>query len=239
MDTFAQLAELGKYTGYDYGDGWLKITCSADAEHTLLCGEELLLDDMTWVAEFTIGLPGEAWTLDWEHRHFVASGPDFATVINDLYEAVHAQRGHACPTHPGRASEPPSFEQIAAAIQAEHPEAKHIVDLRPLVPDDLAETMTEIFSKWHPANMPPEIEAAVHEVFSEMEALVAPYKGYYPVVERQGDAIRGRVALRRDVVTFEGRTPQEVREAFEDAVEDYLELCAEQGRNPEPPSLTE
>jgi predicted HicB family RNase H-like nuclease len=38
-----------------------------------------------------------------------------------------------------------------------------------------------------------------------------------------------------DVLTFQGRTVEEVRQAFQDSVDDYLEFCAGRGESPERP----
>lgn len=63
------------------------------------------------------------------------------------------------------------------------------------------------------------------------------YKGYTGVFEFDPtiDAFHGRVVGLLDVVTFEGRSVEELRRAMEESVEDYLELCAEAGKEPERP----
>ena len=63
------------------------------------------------------------------------------------------------------------------------------------------------------------------------------YKNYVGVVEFDDEAgvIRGRIANLRDVVTFQGKTVDEVRRAFRDSVDDYLEFCDERGEKPEKP----
>lgn len=38
-----------------------------------------------------------------------------------------------------------------------------------------------------------------------------------------------------DLVTFEGNNPAEVKEAFEESVDDYLEVCIEMGLEPNKP----
>jgi predicted HicB family RNase H-like nuclease len=45
----------------------------------------------------------------------------------------------------------------------------------------------------------------------------------------------GKLEYIRDLVSFEGADVQGLRRAFEEAVEDYLELCANEGRDPEKP----
>ncbi len=63
------------------------------------------------------------------------------------------------------------------------------------------------------------------------------YKGYSGVVEFDGEAgvLHGRVVGLRDVVTFQGETVAETRQAFQDSVDDYLEWCQELGHEPERP----
>jgi predicted HicB family RNase H-like nuclease len=66
---------------------------------------------------------------------------------------------------------------------------------------------------------------------------VMQYKGYTGRVEVDEEAgiIFGRVIGLRDVITFQGETVQEARQAFQDSVDDYLEFCAERGEAPEKP----
>jgi predicted HicB family RNase H-like nuclease len=66
---------------------------------------------------------------------------------------------------------------------------------------------------------------------------VIEYKGYTGVFEFDPsvDAFHGRVVGMRDVVTFEGRSLDELRREMAESVEDYLELCSEAGRDPERP----
>ena len=63
------------------------------------------------------------------------------------------------------------------------------------------------------------------------------YKGYTGVFEFDPsiDAFHGRVIGLQDVVTFEGCSVEELRHEMEASVEDYLELCAEAGKEPERP----
>jgi predicted HicB family RNase H-like nuclease len=60
------------------------------------------------------------------------------------------------------------------------------------------------------------------------------YKGYTGSLEVDTDAglIFGRVLDLRDVITFKGETVAEVRQAFQDSVDDYLEFCQELGQEP-------
>jgi predicted HicB family RNase H-like nuclease len=49
------------------------------------------------------------------------------------------------------------------------------------------------------------------------------------------DAFHGRVVGLLDVVTFEGRSLDELRREMAESVEDYLALCEQVGRDPERP----
>jgi predicted HicB family RNase H-like nuclease len=63
------------------------------------------------------------------------------------------------------------------------------------------------------------------------------YKGYFGKVEFDDEAnvFHGEVINLRDVITFEGKTVEELRQAFHDSVDDYLEFCAARGEDPEKP----
>ncbi len=63
------------------------------------------------------------------------------------------------------------------------------------------------------------------------------YKGYTSTLELDDDAghFYGRVIGLRDVISFQGASVQELRDAFAEAVDDYLEWCAELGEPPEKP----
>lgn len=63
------------------------------------------------------------------------------------------------------------------------------------------------------------------------------HKGYQAHIEidEEHDILHGEVVGLRDVVTFQGRTIDELRSAFVDSVEDYLEFCRERGERPEKP----
>ncbi len=57
------------------------------------------------------------------------------------------------------------------------------------------------------------------------------YKGYIGRVEYEEESgvFFGEVTNIRDVITFEGTSVEELRRAFHDSVDDYLEFCAERG----------
>lgn len=61
------------------------------------------------------------------------------------------------------------------------------------------------------------------------------YKGYLGSVEfSEEDALfYGKVLGIRALVSYEGSNAQELIADFHDAVDDYLELCAQQGKEPE------
>jgi predicted HicB family RNase H-like nuclease len=63
------------------------------------------------------------------------------------------------------------------------------------------------------------------------------YKGYIGHVEFDDDAeiFHGEVINTRDVITFQGKSVEEIKQAFRDSVEDYLEYCAKLGQQPEKP----
>ncbi|TMJ16224.1 MAG: type II toxin-antitoxin system HicB family antitoxin [Alphaproteobacteria bacterium] len=61
------------------------------------------------------------------------------------------------------------------------------------------------------------------------------YKGYNAAVEFDADDLLlvGRIAGINDVVGFHGADAREIVAAFHEAVDDYLETCAEIGKTPE------
>jgi predicted HicB family RNase H-like nuclease len=63
------------------------------------------------------------------------------------------------------------------------------------------------------------------------------YKGYSGSVTFDDEAgiLFGTVTNIDDIVTFHGESVQEVRQAFRDSVDAYLEFCAEAGHEPEQP----
>ncbi len=63
------------------------------------------------------------------------------------------------------------------------------------------------------------------------------YKGYTAKIEfdDQANVFHGEVLNLRDVITFQGRTVEELRNAFHDSVEDYLDFCAHRNEPPEKP----
>ncbi len=63
------------------------------------------------------------------------------------------------------------------------------------------------------------------------------HDGYLATVELDEDAglFHGEVINTRDVLTFQGRTPEELKAAFADTIADYLEWCRERGKTPDRP----
>jgi predicted HicB family RNase H-like nuclease len=63
------------------------------------------------------------------------------------------------------------------------------------------------------------------------------YKGYTGAVEidEKNVTIWGHVIGLRGAITFQGDTAAQVIQAFHDSVDDYLEFCAQRGKDPERP----
>ena len=63
------------------------------------------------------------------------------------------------------------------------------------------------------------------------------HKGYCGTVrfDDEAEIFHGEVFGLRDVVTFQGTTVREVKRAFEESVDDYLEFCEERGEEPDKP----
>lgn len=65
------------------------------------------------------------------------------------------------------------------------------------------------------------------------------YKGYTGKFEYdpEADIFHGEVLHLSDVITFQGRSIDELKQALADSVEDYLDFCAEEGGSPRKPFL--
>lgn len=63
------------------------------------------------------------------------------------------------------------------------------------------------------------------------------YKGYEAVIEFDEDAdiFHGEVINLRDVITFQGASAAELKQALAESVEDYISFCKERGEEPEKP----
>lgn len=64
---------------------------------------------------------------------------------------------------------------------------------------------------------------------------ILKYKDYYATVHysAEDEVFFGRIAGISDLVNFEGESVKELKMAFEEAVDDYLETCAELGKEPD------
>lgn len=63
------------------------------------------------------------------------------------------------------------------------------------------------------------------------------YKGYIGSVrfDDEAEIFHGEVTGLRDVVTFQGRTVEELKAAFKDSIDDYIEFCESRGEDPNYP----
>ena len=63
------------------------------------------------------------------------------------------------------------------------------------------------------------------------------YKNFYGSVQysHNDECFYGKLVGITDLVTFEGNSVSNLKEAFVDAVEDYLALCAKVGKEPNKP----
>jgi predicted HicB family RNase H-like nuclease len=63
------------------------------------------------------------------------------------------------------------------------------------------------------------------------------YKGYTGSVRYSDEdrVLYGRVGYIRSLISYEGTDVESLRRAFEEAVDDYLDLCQREGKAPEQP----
>jgi predicted HicB family RNase H-like nuclease len=63
------------------------------------------------------------------------------------------------------------------------------------------------------------------------------YKGYIATIEfdDEADIFHGEVVNLVDIITFQGKSTEELREAFKDSIDDYLEFCASRNESPDKP----
>ncbi|MFH1434724.1 MAG: type II toxin-antitoxin system HicB family antitoxin [Pseudomonadota bacterium] len=63
------------------------------------------------------------------------------------------------------------------------------------------------------------------------------YKGFTGCVQFDSEAeiFHGEVVDTRDVITFQGKTAKEIKKAFKDSIDDYIEFCKVRGEKPEKP----
>ena len=63
------------------------------------------------------------------------------------------------------------------------------------------------------------------------------YKGYSGLINYDDEMkiLHGEVIDTRDVITFQGRSVDEIEKAFRESIDDYLDFCKERGEEPEKP----
>ena len=63
------------------------------------------------------------------------------------------------------------------------------------------------------------------------------YQGYLGKVtyDDEADIFHGEVLNTRDVITFQGSTVAQLKQAFRASIDDYLAFCAERGEEPDKP----
>lgn len=66
---------------------------------------------------------------------------------------------------------------------------------------------------------------------------IMTYKGYTGIFDydQEADIFHGEVKDISDVITFQGRSIDELKQALADSVDDYLDFCASKGKTPEKP----
>jgi len=63
------------------------------------------------------------------------------------------------------------------------------------------------------------------------------YKGYTGYVEFDDESriFHGEILDLQDVITFQGRSVEEIEKAFRDSTDDYLAFCEKRGEEPDKP----
>ncbi len=63
------------------------------------------------------------------------------------------------------------------------------------------------------------------------------FKGYTGKVEfdEEAELFHGEVVDTRDVITFQGKDVKELKQAFKDSINDYLDFCRSRGEKPDKP----
>ncbi len=63
------------------------------------------------------------------------------------------------------------------------------------------------------------------------------YKGYigHVTFDDEADIFYGDVVNTRDIITFQGKSVEEIRNAFHESVDVYLEWCKERNKAPDKP----
>ncbi len=64
---------------------------------------------------------------------------------------------------------------------------------------------------------------------------ILQYKNYYAAIHFSAadEVFHGKILAINDLINFEGSSVKELKAAFEEAVEDYLETCIEMGKTPD------
>ncbi len=63
------------------------------------------------------------------------------------------------------------------------------------------------------------------------------YKGYHGQVafDEEAGLFHGEVVDLRDVITFQGKSVDELEQAFRDSIDDYLDFCQQRNEEPDKP----
>lgn len=63
------------------------------------------------------------------------------------------------------------------------------------------------------------------------------YKNYIAKVQfdEEANIFHGDVINIRDIITFQGKSVDELKQSFIDSVEDYIDFCTERGEEPDKP----
>lgn len=63
------------------------------------------------------------------------------------------------------------------------------------------------------------------------------YKGYvgHVTFDDEADLFHGEVVNTRDVITFQGKSVEDIRQAFHESVDEYLDWCKERHKIPDKP----
>lgn len=63
------------------------------------------------------------------------------------------------------------------------------------------------------------------------------YKGYigHLVFDDKAEVFHGEVINTKDVITFQGKSVEEIKKEFKASIDDYLEFCANRNENPDKP----
>lgn len=67
--------------------------------------------------------------------------------------------------------------------------------------------------------------------------MIMRYKGYIGHITYNEDAhlFHGEIVNAKSIITFQGKSVDELEQAIKDSVEDYLDWCKERGKQPDKP----